>query len=165
LDSFRRLIDSIEHIRAVLNEKEEDFSQKKIKNFCNLLRETRLSEEVSKCKFLFILINIIFVVVQIKALINESYKSVTESITKFLDSDLKQIKESKKNFEKITNELDLIYNKNADTPKTKPSQCDEVEKSLIGIKKSYGHSSLEYIRNINRFYLVRSHSVLDTVIN
>ena len=48
LDSFRRLIDSIEHIRAVLNEKEEDFSQKKIKNFCNLLRETRLSEEVSK---------------------------------------------------------------------------------------------------------------------
>lgn len=80
-------------------------------------------------------------------------------------SDLKQIKESKKHFERITNELDQTYYKNAETPKTKPSQCEEIEKSLFGIKKIYGHAGLEYIRNINRFYLVRSHSVLDTVTN
>lgn len=142
LDSFRRLIDSIELIKSVLTEKEEEFSQRKIKNFCNLLRETRLGEE---------------------ALINESHKSITETITKFVESDLKQIKESKKHFEKITIELDQIYYKNAETSKTKPNQCEEIEKSLYGTKKSYGHAGLEYIRNINRFYLVRSHSILDTI--
>lgn len=142
LDSFRRLIDSIELIKSVLNEKEEEFSQRKIKNFCNLLRETRLGEE---------------------ALINESHKSITETITKFVETDLKQIKESKKQFERITVELDQIYYKNAETSKTKPNQCEEIEKSLFGTKKSYGNVGLEYIRNVNRFYLVRSHSILDTI--
>ena len=38
-----------------------------------------------------------------------------------------------------------------------------MERNLLGVKKSYGHASLEYIRHINRFYLVRSHSILDTI--
>ena len=53
----------------------------------------------------------------------------------FFVSDLKQIKESKKHFEKITIELDQIYYKNAETSKTKPNQCEEIEKSLYGTKK------------------------------
>lgn len=60
-----RLIDSIEQIKLVLNEKDEEFSQRKIKIFCNLLRETKIGQE---------------------ALINESHKTVTEIITKFLET-------------------------------------------------------------------------------
>ncbi len=48
------MIDSIEHLKLVMCEKEEDFAKKKIKNFCSLLREARLGEEVIKLRVLFL---------------------------------------------------------------------------------------------------------------
>lgn len=53
--------------------------------------------------------------------------------------------------------------KHSDSPKTKPLQCEEAERSLCGIRKSYGHCSLNYVTHLNKFYLTRSHSVLDIV--
>jgi Arf-GAP/coiled-coil/ANK repeat/PH domain-containing protein len=76
---------------------------------------------------------------------------------------LKQIKDTKKQFDRITNELDNAFVKNADAPKNKPIVCDELERNLLGIKKSFGHSTLEYICLLNKFYLGRSHSILDMV--
>lgn len=80
-----------------------------------------------------------------------------------LTSDLKQLKELRKQFERISLELDNAYNKNAEAVKNKPQLCEELEKNLCGVKKSYGHNGLEYICQINRFYLVRSHSILNMV--
>ncbi len=89
---------------------------------------------------------------------NNSFK-----IIHLIFSDLKQIKDTKKQFDRITNELDNAFVKNADAPKNKPIVCDEMERNLLGIKKSFGHSSLEYICLLNKFYLGRSHSILDMV--
>lgn len=53
--------------------------------------------------------------------------------------------------------------RNSESPKTKPQQCDEAEKSLATVKRQYGQSALNYVSNLNMFYLTRSHSVLDMV--
>ena len=76
---------------------------------------------------------------------------------------MKTTKESRKNFERISSELDTAYIKNADASKQKPTACEETDRNLCGVKRSYGHASLEYTCHLNRFYLKRGHSVLDIV--
>ena len=76
---------------------------------------------------------------------------------------MKSIKESRKQFERISVELDTAYLKNADASKAKQIVCDETERNLCGIKKSFGHAGLEYMCHLNKFYLKRGHSVLDMV--
>ncbi|CAF0702791.1 unnamed protein product [Brachionus calyciflorus] len=142
LDSYRRMIDFIQSLGSLLSEKEEGFTKRKIENFCSLLKDSRQCEE----NFL-----------------NESFKSVSEKINKFVENDLKQLKEQRKQFERISLELDNAYNKNSEALKNKPQICEEMEKNLCGIKKTYGHNGLEYICQINRFYLVRSHSILNMI--
>lgn len=82
----------------------------------------------------------------------------------FIQSDIKQLKEQRKQFEKISQDLDTAFNKNAEAIKNKPQICDEMEKNLASVKKTYGQNGLEYICQINRFYLVKSHSILNIVI-
>jgi hypothetical protein len=73
------------------------------------------------------------------------------------------MKESRKQFERLNNELDTALVKNADASRQKPVVCEEAEKNLLGVRKSFGHVSLDYISLINRFYLTRSFSILDMV--
>ena len=76
---------------------------------------------------------------------------------------MRKIKDTRRHFDRISSDLDAAYQKNADAPKTKPQLCEEAERSLHGTTRSFGLAGLEYIRHLNRFYLVRSHSVLDVV--
>jgi Arf-GAP/coiled-coil/ANK repeat/PH domain-containing protein len=78
-------------------------------------------------------------------------------------SDLKQLKESRKQFERMSNELETALVKNVDASKQKPAVCEETEKSVLGMRKSFGHVSLDYISQINKFYCTRSFSILDMV--
>lgn len=142
LESFKRLIDAIGTLNAALSEKEDEFTKKKIATFCSLLRDSKQGEE----NFL-----------------NDSCKAINDRVARYLESDIKQIKEAKKQFEKISSDLDTAYQKNADAPKNKPTSCEEMERNLCGIKKSFGHSGLEYICHINRFYMTRCHSILNTI--
>lgn len=76
---------------------------------------------------------------------------------------MKQLKEQRKQFERLSVDLESAYVKNSETPKTKPAVCEEMERNLCGVKKSFGHASLDYISHVNTFYLVRSHSILDMI--
>lgn len=76
---------------------------------------------------------------------------------------MRQIKDARKQFDRISSDLDTALLRNADAPKNKPVLCEETERNLSGIKKSFNHTSLEYVCHINRFYLIRSHTILDMV--
>jgi len=80
-----------------------------------------------------------------------------------MSSDLKQLKEKRKQFDKVSAELESAFVRNSESPKAKPQQCEEAERNLGAIKKLYGQSALNYASHLNMFYLTRSHSVLDMV--
>ena len=139
LESFKRMIDSFEYLKLVLSDYEEQFSQNKVRNFCSLLKEARQSEE---------------------ACLNDAHKTVTEKITSFCENDLKRIKETRKQFERSSADLDSSYQKNSDATKLKPLHCEEAEKNLTVCKKSFEKDGSEYIQNINGFYNLRANSIL-----
>ena len=142
LDSFRRMIDSFECLKLVLCDREEAFAHNKVKNFCSLLKEARQSEE---------------------ARLNDTHQSITDKLTKYLDNDLKQMKEARKQFERISCELESAYQRNADVSKTRPLQCDEAERHLANVKKMFDLNAIDYIQQLNRFYSSRGNSILDTI--
>lgn len=139
LDSFGNMIDTFETLKAVLNDRMDDFSQNKVKNLCSLLKEARQSEE---------------------ACLKDTHKLITEKISQFYESDMKKIKEAKKQFERSTNELDTVYQKNAEISKLKQLQCEEFEKSVHHCKRAFEKDGTEYIQILNQFYIIRNSSIL-----
>lgn len=73
------------------------------------------------------------------------------------------MKEKRKQFDKVSVELENAYVRNSESPKTRTQQCDEAEKNLCAVKRQYGQSALNYAANLNMFFLTRSHAVLDMV--
>jgi hypothetical protein len=63
----------------------------------------------------------------------------------------------------MNNELETALIKNIEAPKQKPTTCEEMEKNVLGMRKSFGHVSLDYISQLNRFYFTRSSNILDMV--
>ena len=47
------MIDSIQLLNNLLNEKEEEYTRKKLSNFCTLLKDSKQCEEVIKIEFGF----------------------------------------------------------------------------------------------------------------
>ena len=139
LHSFRTMIDTFEALKFVLSDRADDFSQSKVKNFCSLLKEARQSEE---------------------ACLNDAHRSLTDKIGRFLEVDMRRVREARKQFERATSELDVGYQKNADTSRLRQQQCEEVEKSLQQCRGAFERHGLEYIQILNQFYQIRSSSVL-----
>jgi hypothetical protein len=107
--------------------------------------------------------NEIWFLLCLQLFINELSQIITTKLFKLSENEFKQLKESKKSFEKLTHDLDNSFQKNADSAKSKPNLCDENEKNLCGIRKVYGHSALEYLSQINKIYATRGHLMLTLV--
>lgn len=139
LDSFRLMIDSFEYLKLILSDRDEEFSQNKVRNFCSLLKEARQSEE---------------------ACLNDAHKIITEKIRTFSEGEMKRLKDTRKLFEKATSDLDAMYQKNVDVSKSKQVQCDEIEKSLSTCRRVFEAEGSEYMQNVNQFYAMRNDSIL-----
>ncbi len=139
LESFRHMLDTFEYLKLILSDRDEEFSASKVKNFCSLLKESRQSEE---------------------ACLNDTHKIITERVNAFIDIDMKKLKETKKLFEKASNDLDSAYLKNSDVSKMRPQQCEEAEKSVALCRGQFDKDGCEYIQNVNQFYKIRTDSVL-----
>ena len=136
------MIDSFEYLKSILSDRDEEFTHKKVKNFCSLLKEARQSEE---------------------ACLNDVHNLVSDKIRKFFENDMKKIKDMKKLFEKATNEFDTALQKNSDVSKIKPQQCEEMERNVFNCKKIFEKDSSEYIQCLNQFYTIKSTSILGII--
>ncbi len=139
LESFKHMLDAFEYLKLILSDRNDEFSAIKVKNFCSLLKESRQSEE---------------------ACLNDVHNTITEKVNAFIDCEMKKLKETKKAFEKASNELDSAYQKNSDLSKIRLQQCEEIEKIIAQSKQQFDKDGSEYIQNVNQFYKIRNESVL-----
>ena len=68
-------------------------------------------------------------------LIDQASRSITKNLTNFLREDIKQMKETKGYFNKISNDLDSAFNKNAAVSKSRPSDLEDAS-NLLTIPRS-----------------------------
>jgi hypothetical protein len=59
--------------------------------------------------------------------------------------DIKQVKDSQKDFEKASSELDNAINRNASVPRTKVQECEEAVTMLKAKKSCFAHTSVDHV--------------------
>ena len=60
-------------------------------------------------------------------------------------SDIRQVKESRKHFEKISDDMDQALVKNSQAPRTRPQEWEESLNVLQAQKSCFCHTSLDYV--------------------
>lgn len=62
------------------------------------------------------------------------------------------MKDTKKLFEKISDEMDAALNRNSQAQKSKPQECEEAHNTLTATRSCFAHTSLDYVFQVS-FYV------------
>lgn len=75
------------------------------------------------------------------------------------------MKDSRKDFEKISDDLDSALNRNSNVPRTKVQECEEAKNILTSKRSGFAHASLDYVfqvRVTKILILVKTHLFVET---
>ncbi|XP_064611026.1 arf-GAP with coiled-coil, ANK repeat and PH domain-containing protein 2-like isoform X2 [Liolophura sinensis] len=98
-------------------------------------------------------------------LMDQAHRSVCKNLNTFIKTDIKKVKEAKRHFEKISDEMDNALTRNSQAPKSKPSECEEANNHLTVMRKCFSHTSLDYVFQINVLLSKKRFDVLDTMLS
>lgn len=83
-------------------------------------------------------------------LLDQAQRSIGSKLHAFLKDEIKKVKETKKHFDKISDERDSVLIKNSQLLRTcKVSESEEVENLLTATDSAFNHTSLDYAFQIN----------------
>jgi len=98
-------------------------------------------------------------------LIDQASRSITKNLTTFLREDIKQMKETKGYFNKISNDLDSALTKNSATSKSRPSDLEDASNLLTATRSCFRYTGMDYVYQISMLQHRKKHVVLDSLAN
>lgn len=98
-------------------------------------------------------------------LLDQAHRSICKNLNMFIKSDIKKVKETRKHFEKISDDMDNAYIKNAQALKSKPQECEEAANVITAMKSCFAHTSLDYVFQINLLHSKKRNDVLHTMLS
>jgi len=98
-------------------------------------------------------------------LIDQASRSITKNLTTFLREDIKQMKETKGYFNKISNDLDSALTKNAAVSKSRPSDLEDASNLLTATRSCFRYTGMDYVYQISMLQHRKKHVVLDSLAN
>ena len=75
-------------------------------------------------------------------LVDQANRAITRNVTNFLKEDIKQMKETRGYFNKISNDLDSALTKNAAVSKSRPSDLEDASNLLTATRSCFRSDSL-----------------------
>ncbi|XP_061163499.1 arf-GAP with coiled-coil, ANK repeat and PH domain-containing protein 2-like isoform X2 [Saccostrea echinata] len=98
-------------------------------------------------------------------LMDQANRSVCKNLNNFVKQDIKQVKDSQKDFEKASTELDNAINRNASIPRTKPQECEEAATMLKAKKSCFAHTAVDHVFQINILNSKKRYEILETMLS
>lgn len=98
-------------------------------------------------------------------LMDQAQRSVTKNLNTFIRSEIKNIKDTRKHFEKISDDMDSAMNRNSQAPKSKPQECEDAFNLMMANKSCFAHTSLDYVYQINILQSKKRFEVLETMLS
>ncbi|XP_022085475.1 arf-GAP with coiled-coil, ANK repeat and PH domain-containing protein 2-like isoform X2 [Acanthaster planci] len=96
---------------------------------------------------------------------DQAHRSVSRALGLFMKEDLKKVKETKRLYDRISDDLDTALHKNAQAPKAKPSEVEEVNNVLTATRSAFGHTALDYVFQVKLVQTKERHEVLNTMLS
>ncbi|KAH7642230.1 arf-GAP with coiled-coil, ANK repeat and PH domain-containing protein 2 [Dermatophagoides farinae] len=98
-------------------------------------------------------------------ILNEQHnQKFQENLSTFLHSDIGTIKELKRRFQKRSDDLDLVFTRHSQIPKSKQSEWKDACNMLTATKSCFQHLTLDYVAQLTLFVSRRRHIVLDSLL-
>ncbi|KAH9513496.1 Arf-GAP with coiled-coil, ANK repeat and PH domain-containing protein 2 [Bulinus truncatus] len=98
-------------------------------------------------------------------LMDQAHRSICKNLNNFIRIDIKKVKETKKLFEKISDDMDAAFTRNSQAPKTKPQECEEAHNTLTAMRSCFAHTSLDYVFQVNVLNSKKRFDILDTMLS
>ncbi|XP_053308534.1 arf-GAP with coiled-coil, ANK repeat and PH domain-containing protein 3 isoform X2 [Spea bombifrons] len=98
-------------------------------------------------------------------LFDQAQRSVRQQLHNFVKDDVRKFKESKKQFDKVREDLDIALVKNAQAPRHKPHEVEEATGTLTITRKCFRHLALDYVLQINVLQAKKKFEILDAMLS
>ena len=96
-------------------------------------------------------------------LIDQASRTITRNLTKFLKEDMKQMKETKGYFNKISNDLDSALSKNAASSKSRPADIEDSSNLLTATRSCFRYTGMDYVYQISMLQAKKKHVVVESL--
>ena len=96
-------------------------------------------------------------------LMESMHKSVNKSMSKFLKEEVKQMRDTKGYFNKISSDLDSALAKNAAASKGKSTEIEDAANLLTATKSCFRYTALDYVYQISMLQSKKKHVVLKSI--
>nr|XP_046157661.1 arf-GAP with coiled-coil, ANK repeat and PH domain-containing protein 2-like isoform X2 [Oncorhynchus gorbuscha] len=98
-------------------------------------------------------------------LFDQAQRSVKTQLLTFVKEDLRKFKESKKQFDKVSEEKEAALIKNAQVPRNKQHEVEEATNILTATRKCFRHIVLDYVLQINVLQSKRRSEILKSMLS
>nr|XP_014342408.1 PREDICTED: arf-GAP with coiled-coil, ANK repeat and PH domain-containing protein 3 [Latimeria chalumnae] len=82
-------------------------------------------------------------------LFDQAQRSVRQQLHMFVKEDVRKFKETKKQFDKVREDMDIALVKNAQAPRHKPHEVEEATGTLTITRKCFRHLALDYVLQVS----------------
>uniref|UniRef100_A0A8K9WT38 Arf-GAP with coiled-coil, ANK repeat and PH domain-containing protein n=1 Tax=Oncorhynchus mykiss TaxID=8022 RepID=A0A8K9WT38_ONCMY len=81
----------------------------------------------------------------ISILFDQAQRSIKQQLHTFIKEDVRKFKETKKQFDRVREDMEIAQVKNAQAPRNKPHEVEEATSSLTLTRKCFRHLALDYV--------------------
>lgn len=96
-------------------------------------------------------------------LTDQIQRTIGRNLVNFCRNDLLPVKETKRHFDKISDELDTILQRNSQASRSKPQESEDVGNLLTATRSCFQHMSLDYVSQLSCLQSRKRHEILDAV--
>uniref|UniRef100_G1QGN1 Arf-GAP with coiled-coil, ANK repeat and PH domain-containing protein n=1 Tax=Nomascus leucogenys TaxID=61853 RepID=G1QGN1_NOMLE len=98
-------------------------------------------------------------------LFDQAQRSVRQQLQNFVKEDVRKFKETKKQFDKVREDLELSLVRNAQAPRHRPHEVEEATGALTLTRKCFRHLALDYVLQINVLQAKKKFEILDSMLS
>uniref|UniRef100_A0A8C3WNX9 Arf-GAP with coiled-coil, ANK repeat and PH domain-containing protein n=2 Tax=Catagonus wagneri TaxID=51154 RepID=A0A8C3WNX9_9CETA len=98
-------------------------------------------------------------------LFDRAQRSVRQQLHGFVKEDVRKFKETKKQFDKVREDMELSLVRNAQAPRHRPHEVEEASGALILTRKCFRHLALDYVLQINVLQAKKKFEILDSMLS
>ncbi|XP_064162201.1 arf-GAP with coiled-coil, ANK repeat and PH domain-containing protein 3-like [Anguilla rostrata] len=98
-------------------------------------------------------------------LFDQAQRSVKQQLHNFVKEDIRKFKDTKKQFDKVREDMEIAQVKNAQAPRNKPHEVEEATGTLTLTRKCFRHLALDYVLQINVLQAKKKFEILDAMLS
>uniref|UniRef100_A0A8C7ZC78 Arf-GAP with coiled-coil, ANK repeat and PH domain-containing protein n=1 Tax=Oryzias sinensis TaxID=183150 RepID=A0A8C7ZC78_9TELE len=98
-------------------------------------------------------------------LFDQAQRSIKQQLHTFIKEDIRKFKDTKKQFDRVREDMELAQVKNAQAPRNKVHEAEEASQALTLSRKAFRHLALDYVLQINVLQAKKKFEILDAMLS